>query len=141
MKIMKIPLLFFAILLMGQQLHGQDTLLRKLLTVQVEAFNNQDINRLVDNVSEDFKWFYISSDTLILEVAGKEQFRKSMDGYFQSVGKVTSIIESHTIQGNRISFREVVYYKNQKGEEVSSSALGIYEMHEGKITRAWYFID
>ncbi len=112
-----------------------------VLQDQFEAFNTGDIERLVANVSDDFKWFYITSDTLLLEVKGKDAFRKGMESYFGAGVKVNSEIESYAIEGNRISFKEVVSHKNKNGELVSSSAMGIYQLKDEKIFRAWYFID
>ena len=112
-----------------------------LFNSQVNAFNNQDINRLVENVSEDFKYFYITSNDLILEVEGKEQFRQSMEAYFKSGHQTTSKVQDYILTGNRISFKEVVSYKDKAGKQVSSSAMAIYEIKANKITRTWYFVD
>ena len=120
---------------------GQSQQILTVFNDQVEAFNQGDIDRLVNNITDDFKWFYLSSDTLLLEVEGKEHFKKSMEGYFSTGQKVLSSIESYTITGNRISFNEMVRYKNKKGEMISSSAMGVYEIRDKKIYRAWYFID
>lgn len=120
---------------------GQNENLLKVFNDQVDAFNKQDVKRLVENVSEDFKYFYITSNELVLEVEGKEKFEKSMTAYFSSGRKVLSTIEDYTIDGNRISFKEVVSHLNKEGERVYSSALGVYEIKEGKIVRSWYFID
>ncbi|MEZ5345987.1 MAG: nuclear transport factor 2 family protein [Pyrinomonadaceae bacterium] len=108
---------------------------------QVDAFIKEDVGRLVNNVSDDFKYFYISSDELVLEVEGKDQFEKSMRAYFGRGRKVFSKIESYFIDKNRITFKEIVSHKNKNGETVSSSAIGTYEIKNGKITRSWYFVD
>ncbi len=132
------------LLLLAFMPHDSFSQERDVLSVfsdQVDAFNKADVDRLVSNVSDDFKYFYISSDELTLEVQGKDKFRKSMESYFSRGRKVVSKIECYLIEKNRISFREVVSHKNQKGETVSSSALGIYEIRNGKITRSWYFVD
>ncbi len=110
-----------------------------VLENQIKAFNQSNVEELVNNVSDDFKFYYITSNELLLEVDGKEQFRKSMNEYFKDGFKVTSKITDHSVLGNRISFKEEVSYKNAKGNLVSSFALGIYEIKNNKITRAWYF--
>ncbi len=112
-----------------------------ILKDQMDAFNEKDVARLVENVTDDFIWYSITSDTLMIEVAGKENFRTSMEAYYQSRPPIESSIESYTIDGNRISFKEVVSHYDENGLKVSSSAMGIYEMRAGKIYRAWYFID
>ena len=111
------------------------------VTDQVDAFNKRDVARLVDNVSDDFKWFYLTPDSLLIEVSGREEFRASMESYFESTPPVASVISAHAIDGNRMSFQETVSYKSADGTPVSSSAMGIYQVDNDEITRAWYFID
>lgn len=123
----------------GISLYGQDDIVLNLLNQQVEAFNKQDTERLVENISDDFKWFYISADTMLLEVEGKEQFREVMESYFETVKGVHSTIDRYVIDGNRISFKETVKWQSRNCER-SQSAMGIYEMKDGKIYRVWYFM-
>ncbi|HMU47301.1 MAG TPA: nuclear transport factor 2 family protein [Chitinophagaceae bacterium] len=118
---------------------GQNEKLMQVINDQFDAFNKADVDRLVNNVTDDFKWFFITSDSSGVEVEGKDNFRKSMEDYFKKGRKVTSKMESFVIHDNRISFKEVVSHKNSKGEMVSSSAMGIYEIRGDKISRAWYF--
>ncbi len=121
---------------------SQDSTLVTILQHQVDAYNTQNVNALVENVSDDFKYFALTKDTLMLETSGKDQFRKSMERYF-NVRKnfPNSIIESYSIVSNRISFKETVSHINKSGQKVASSAMGIYQIEHGKITRAWYFYD
>ena len=120
---------------------AHSTTLLSLLNNQVEAFNQQDVSKLVDNISDDMKYFYLTADELIIETSGKAAFKEAMTNYFKSGNKPHSVIKSHVIDGSRISFKEVVSHKNKKGETVSSSAMGIYQYKDEKIVRAWYFID
>ncbi len=120
--------------------YGQDDQVLSIFNDQVDAFNKKDIDRLVNNVADDFKWFYITSDTLLLEVAGKENFKKSMENYFKGIPSIFSEIKGYAIDGNKISFREKVSWDGKKGR-VSQSCIGIYDIREGKIFRAWYFIE
>ena len=118
---------------------GQNENLLEVVNDQFDAFNKADVDRLVNNVTDDFKWFYLTSDSSGVEVEGKANFRKSMENYFKNGRKVTSKMESFVIHENRISFKEVVSHKNRNGEAVTSSAMGIYEVRGDKISRAWYF--
>lgn len=138
---MKKLLTFSFIIFASWSIAAQNDQLLKIFNDQIDAFNQRDIDRLVDNVSDDFKWYYIAPDTLVLEVAGKENFKASMEGYFQAVPTVLSSVEEYTVDGNRISFKEVVQYKKKNGETASASAMGVYEIREDKIYRAWYFMD
>ena len=110
-----------------------------ILNEQVEAFNNQDIDHMVRNLHEDFAWYYIGSDDLVLELSGKKDFRSSMESYFQSIVDVHSTISGSVIDGNRISFQEIVEYKTAAGKEGRASSMGIYEVRDNLIYRVWYF--
>ena len=111
-----------------------------LLQNQVDAFNSQDINKLVSNVTDDFKWYYIGPDTLLLEIEGKAHFKKSMESYFGYMNQVNTEITEFTVDNNRISFKEVVQYETASGKKGEATAMGIYEMKDGRIYRAWYFL-
>lgn len=121
--------------------HSSEALI-KLLQDQFDAYNQRDIDRLVNNVTDDFKWYSLTADELLVETSGKASFRKSMQNYYDSRPQnIHSVIESYTVDGNRISFKEVVSRQTKDGKSISSSAMGIYEFKNGKIYRAWYFVD
>ena len=61
-----------------------------------------------------------------------------MTGYFSHYENVKSTIQSTTISGNKISFEENVSWPEEDVIQ-EQSALGVYEIKNGKITRAWYF--
>ncbi|MCB0278834.1 MAG: nuclear transport factor 2 family protein [Calditrichaeota bacterium] len=113
-----------------------------LVQQQVDAFNKRDIERLTENVSADFTWYSVSNDSSWVELSGKENFRHAMISYFESRNyQITSSIHSYIISGNRLSFEEWVEHRNAAWQIVRSSALAIYQMNDGKIERAWYFVE
>ncbi len=118
----------------------KEVLLFQKLTDQVEAFKAKDIDRMVENVHKNFRWYYVTADTLLLEVEGKKAFRESMKGYFDSIELIDSQIVKWVVDGDRISFQERVTWKTSSGER-SQTSMGIYQYKEGKIYRVWYFID
>ena len=121
---------------------GEDRKLIDLFNDQADAFNKKDIKRLVNNVSEDFIWFSITSNELLIETKDKASFKMAMENYYKNKNRNSfSKIEGYTIDGDRISFKEVVSHRNKKGELVESSAMGVYEMKNNRIFRAWYFVD
>ncbi len=129
-------LLFFCCIV-----QADDEPLKVLLDQQIQALNEQDVESMIDNVSDDFKYYFISNDQLVLQTEGKASFKKSMQSYFNAVQSPQSTIDSYTIHGNRISFKEVISYKSNQGESKSASAMGIYQYKDNKIFRAWYFVD
>ena len=114
-----------------------------LLEDQMDAFNQQDIDRLVGNVSDDFIWFSLTTNQLLVETKGKDAFKQSMVKYFKShqSRKSISTIISYSIQGKRISFNEQVQHQDKNGKKITASAMGSYQIEKRKISRAWYFID
>lgn len=110
-----------------------------VLMKQVQLFNQQDVAGMTANVTEGFKYFYFVDDKLILEADGKNQFAEAMTSYFKSIGKPQSKIESITSVGNKVSFHETVEYIKGDGEKVESTALGVYEIKDNLIHRAYYF--
>ncbi len=112
-----------------------------ILIQQVQHFNNQDVIRMTANVTMDFKYYYFMEDKLMLQTDGKKEFAETMTSYFNSIGKPQSNIESITSVGNKVSFKEVVEYLNKNGEKATSTALGVYEIKDNLIHRAWYFVD
>jgi len=120
-------------------LNAQEHEVLRLFLDQVDAYNDKDIQGMTDNLHPDFKWYYITSDSLIQDVIGQEAFKKSMTSYYESLEQVESSIEGYTIEGNRISFKEVVRYTTKSGKSGIASAMGVYHLKDGKIWRAYYF--
>ena len=131
---------FFVFLLMSNQGFAQQKKEIAILNNQIKAFNDRDIDLLVENIDENFEWFFITSDTMWVEVSGREQFRNGMESYFNSIPTVRSEISDLAIVGDRISFKETVYWENKK-EKFSQEALGVYQIKNSKIFRAWYYAD
>ncbi|UTW60918.1 nuclear transport factor 2 family protein [bacterium SCSIO 12741] len=119
---------------------SKDQMLVQQLMDQVEAFKAGDVDRMTENVHDEFKWFYVTADTILLEVSGKKEFKKSMTGYFASIELVDSEIVKWVVDGNRISFQEKVSWNTSKGTR-SQTSMGIYQYKDGKIYRVWYFVD
>lgn len=130
-----------ALVILSLGVSAQEKDLVTILNDQVAAFNEGNADQLATNVSDDFKWFSLTADTLLVEVRGKENFRQSMTAYLSSGRKTVSVIEEYFVEGNRISFRELVSYQSKDGKTVTASAMGIYQIENGKISRAWYFAD
>lgn len=139
--IMKYYLLIFIVLITTSATMAQSNSVLTTLQDQVDAFNERDVERLAKNVSENFKWYYLGSDTLMLEVEGRQNFQQAMEGYFSSFSWVESNITDYVVIGNRITFKEEVSYRTQSGDIATSSSMGIYEIKDGVITRVWYFLD
>ncbi|MDQ3119207.1 MAG: nuclear transport factor 2 family protein [Verrucomicrobiota bacterium] len=109
-----------------------------VVRAHVEAFNRHDVDALVERVSVDFVWYNVESDATGVEVKGRDALRASLTSYFKSTPSVRSETEGMMQTGPFVSFRERAFWTSAKGER-SQSSLAVYEVHDGLITRAWYY--
>jgi hypothetical protein len=110
----------------------------RVVRAYMEAFNQHNIPALAERVSADFVWFNVTSDRATVEVKGRDSLRKNLGNYFEHTPTVRSEIDGVTSAGSYVSFRERATWNTLLGEK-SQTALAIYEVKEGLITRAWYY--
>jgi hypothetical protein len=110
----------------------------QVVLTHVEVFNRHDADALAQRVSEDFIWYTVTSDATKIESQGREKFREGMKGYFKSVPDVSSKLEGVTAAGPFVSFRETATWTSKTGKR-SLASIGIYEIRDGLIVRAWYY--
>ncbi len=109
-----------------------------VVRAQIEAFNRNEADALAARVAEDFVYYNVTSDATTVETKGRAALRDGMTAYFKSLPSVKSEVEGLLQTGPFVSFRERVSWTSPSGEK-SQSALAIYEVHDGIITRAWYY--
>jgi len=108
------------------------------ILAQLEAFNAADIESMVANVAPEFAGFAVESDRVDLQLAGRGEFRRSIEDYFASVPEPRAEIDGIVVSGDFVSVREVAYWLTGDGE-VAQASLAIYEVREGLIHRVWYY--
>lgn len=108
------------------------------IEAQLAAFNAGDIDTLAANVAPDFVWIAVDSSGSTVELSGREQFQRSMEGYFGSVYEPRAEIDGMVVSGNFVSVREVAYWQGEEGE-LSAASLAVYEVRNGLIHRVWYY--
>lgn len=104
----------------------------------IEAFNQHNIPALAERVAPDFVWFNVTSDRATVEVKGRDSLRKNLSSYFENTPNVRSEIEGILAAGAYVSFRERATWNALLGQR-SQTALAVYEVKGGLITRAWYY--
>ena len=109
-----------------------------VVRAQVADFNKHDAVALAERVSPDFVYYNVTSDATTVETKGREALREGMTAYFKSFPDVRSEIEGLMQAGPFVSFRERAIWTSATGEK-AQSALAIYEVHDGLITRVWYY--
>jgi hypothetical protein len=124
--------------LVGKAQH--DSVATNLLFSQLHAFNAQNVEALANNLHPDFAWYWIYSDTVVLEVQGVDSFKVGMELYYKYNSGVRSEIANYSVSGDRISFTEVAHWQEDSVAKQASS-LGSYDIKDGKIWRVWYVVD
>ena len=103
-----------------------------------EAFNAHDVDQFVSHVSEDVRWMTVRGDAVATETAGREALRTYLQRYFRRLPTVRSRIESVSAVAGHVAVHERVTWTSARGER-SQSALAVYEVVRGRITRVWYY--
>ena len=109
------------------------------LEAYFEAFNNQDIDELVSLSTDDIRMLSISSDTVKVDLRGRDELRNFMDRYFASTANVQSTYSKVTVEPPFVSFVETVSWGKEGEERKSQSSLATYKIKNEKVQRAWYF--
>lgn len=110
----------------------------RIVRAYVEAFNQHNLVALAERVAPDFVWFNVTSDRATVEVKGREALQKNFANYFQNTPTVRSEIDGLVSSGAYVSFRERATWNSLLGQR-SQTALAVYEVKNGLITRAWYY--
>jgi hypothetical protein len=104
------------------------------------AYNQHDAAATAAHYAEDMVWFGIGVDgKQSVEGEGRAAVEKWLATYFKSLPDVRAEIANLTQAGAHVSFLERVTWTAKDGSRRAQSALGVYEVRDGKIKRAWYF--
>lgn len=109
------------------------------LAAQVAAFNAHNVDAMVANMDTSFIWFDVYSDSTAVQVKGIAAFRAAMEGYFKHFPRVKTELLETTQSGEYVSFRERAQYFGSGSKLKTQEALGVYQMKNNKIYRAWYY--
>lgn len=98
----------------------------------VKAFNEHDAAKMASLVTDDFELYYFDNEGKAgLGTTGPAQLEKEMTGYFKARPDVKSTVAAEIAGERFVSFREQIVG--------GKSSLAVYEIHEGKVKRAWYY--
>lgn len=104
----------------------------------VEAFNEHDIDAMLDLAAEDVRWMYVAGDQLSIETSTRLQLREAMAGYFASTPGARAEIRSITESGSFVHTVEKAYW-NSNGVDKNQCSMAVYQFVEGKVLNVWYF--
>lgn len=103
------------------------------------AFNKRDAAGVAATLAPDVKWFSVGGKENSLEGDGREALQKWLEGYFKSLPDVKSEIFDLSVSGPRVMFRERVSWTAKDGSKRAQESLGVCEVKDGLIAKAWYF--
>lgn len=106
---------------------------------QLEAFNRHTPDDVVACYAENIKWLTVDGDKVSTEGDGRESIRTWLTGYFKSLPTVKSEFLEINHTGPHVVFRERASWTAKDGSPRSQTAIGIFEVRDGLVQRAWYY--
>ncbi len=103
----------------------------------VAAFNQQNIDLMLNRVSDDIRWMSVDTDKLVTEARGKRELGAVMASYFENLPSARAEIREMHAVGGYVSVVEEAKW-TAGDEEKSQCALAVYEIEAGLITNVWY---
>lgn len=104
----------------------------------VQAFNERDIDRMLDMVTDDVQWLSVAGDTITVETQGKAKLRESLAAYFTRIPTATSALQWVQATASRAVALERATWKGASGPR-SQAGLCVYEFRDGLIARVYYY--
>lgn len=98
-----------------------------IVNVQLEAYNNRDIDAFLATYADDIELFNFPNSKT---TEGVEQMRLIYGSMFERVTNLKAEIKNRIVIGNKVIDEEYVTFGEQ-----SISAVAIYEVHDGKISK------
>jgi hypothetical protein len=102
----------------------------------IDAYNQHDIEKMLEKTNEEIKWFYNINDKLLLETDGKEALRAAMIGHFKQQTHARSQIKRSLTLGDTVAVIEEAF--SNDGEH-SQCALSIYQIKQNLIQSVTYY--
>jgi hypothetical protein len=109
-----------------------------LVSRQRDAFNRKDVTAMVADLSDDYQWFRVTDEGAVKGAAGKVEVAERMAAFFKSVPYLGSTIDRVMVIGNYVVAEEKDSFQSPAGPKTQVT-LGVYEIADGKLKRAWAF--
>lgn len=102
----------------------------------IHAYNQHDIEKMLENTSEEVKWLYNINDKLMTETDGKDALRTAMITHFNQHTNARSQIKQSLTIGDTVAVIEEAFSNNGKS---SQCALSIYQLKQDLIHSVTYY--
>ena len=104
----------------------------------VKAFNERDLNTMLDLAGAEMKWLSISGKNVSVETSSQEELKQAMQGYFTSMPFAKSEIRQMEQSGPFVYALEEAFW-TVNGTTKSQCSMAVYELADKKIKHVWYF--
>lgn len=104
----------------------------------VEAFNQHDIDAMLELATDDLRWMSVADGQLSKEASNQGELREAMASYFASTPSVRAEIRSITESGPFVHTVEEALWSSH-GAEKNQCSMAVYEILEGNVRNVWYF--
>ncbi|WP_257988527.1 MULTISPECIES: nuclear transport factor 2 family protein [Bacillus] len=105
----------------------------KLAQMQLDAYNNQDIEQFLQVYSDDVEVLDFPSNKALY--TGIEKMRERYTNLFADNPSQNAELLSRTVKGNIVIDHE---YVTGRASGVNTEAIAIYEVKEDKIAKVWF---
>lgn len=112
----------------------------KVVESYFASLNRRDLLALTAYTTVDVEWFSQIDGERIQEVAGRDALAKSLTQFFDKYTATHWRIEGAETVDNRVVVRERSEW-SENGKTQSRTALGVYELSDGRIRRITYYLS
>ena len=122
----------------SQQIETRNTDNELIVAAFAEAYNNGDLDGMMDHAHDAFSWRSIENDKAETIVSNADALRNELSSYFNADQKPRSdvvVVKSH---GDYVTTLERAYW-TVDGAERSQASFAVYQIEDGRIRRVWYF--
>lgn len=104
----------------------------------VDAYNKHDIEAMMALCSDNVRWLTVTTDTVIVEAAGKKNLASQMREHFTRSPQTNSTLLAAEDDGPMV----VAIERASAGVDVESRSqcsASVYQLRDGLIENVWYF--
>ena len=111
---------------------------KEVYLTSTRAYQERDIDTMMECVTDAFSWFNIVPDGTTQLASSKEQARQGMKMVFDNIDYVKGHVDFAKVFGDILVAVETDTIR-EDGTEVQSRRLSVYECQDGKLHRCWSF--
>jgi len=111
---------------------------KEVYLASTRAYQERDIDTMMDYVTDDFSWYNIMPDGPMQLAAGKEKAKDGMKMVFDNIDYVEGHVDFAKVFGDILIAVETDTIR-QDGKEVQMRRMSVYECADDKLHRCWSF--